>query len=880
MQWHIRPAVKRSAEWQDDRSLLRAPRAPQEIPAVAAFPTLAALTVAVLSALLLLGWLFGLGPSEGIVPRLGTLKVNSAWGLLLCALSLFLRASPRTGGRRAQAVASLLAIGAILIGAFALYEYATNHPLAFNQYLLPGTPPDELGEHIGLIPLNTGSSLIATGLALLLARRELAPWRDRLMRLFALFPLLFSLLALAEHVMGVESFVGLATYTPMSLQATISFLLLSLGIFFLRRHQGLVRIASSRTTGGSLTRRFLLAAVLLPLVLGLLIPLGWRLDWYTLEFAGAVLITGFVVLFVLFIWLNVRELERIDIARQAAQESRAILDSILHSAPIGFSFVDSDLRIRRMNDVLAKMVGTSVEAAQGRTLEEIAPHLAKTRKPLFEQVLRIGEPVLNHEEEDPSPSKAGVIQHWISSYYPIRDTRGYVIGVSMLHIDVSEQHAHEIERERLLQNEKKAREDLETANARLRALGEATVTLASSLDYETTLRNVARSVVPSVSDFCIIDLLEAEGTVQRVALVAGDSRLDHLLRQCARFPPDPASSSPLARILRTGIPEVIESISDEWLDAVARSPEHREILRQLRPRSAMVVPLEVRQTRLGILNIISTQPGRKYTRHDLLFARELARRAAVAIDNARLYRQAGEAIRARDDMLAIVSHDLRNPLAAIDMSATMIVRQSGEPPDADRTRRYALTIQRSSKRMQFLIKDLLDASALEASTLSMRREAWPAGTLVHEIVDLIEPLAQERRLELVVEAEQLEEVLVDCDRERVLQALSNLLGNALKFTREGGLVFLRVQPGENSVRFEVQDTGPGIRPAELSHLFDRYWKGRGTGALGTGLGLYITRGIIHLHGSELTVESEPGQGARFSFTLPYANAATQAPVVH
>ncbi|AKI99834.1 signal transduction histidine kinase [Archangium gephyra] len=270
-----------------------------------------------------------------------------------------------------------------------------------------------------------------------------------------------------------------------------------------------------------------------------------------------------------------------------------------------------------------------------------------------------------------------------------------------------------------------------------------------------------------------------------------------------------------------------------------------------------------------------------------LEAREQAARAEAAAQHRErsraeaAEREAQRAVRTREDVLAVVSHDLKNPLGSIALSTQLMRRLLPPGEEGERLRKHTHTIERSVERMDRLIKDLLDMASLQAGQLKLDLGRYAVDDLVRDGLVLLEPLAIEKRVELRTRL-PLERCQVECDRDRFFQVLSNLVGNALKFTPEEGTVTVEVVPGEGFMRFSVRDTGPGIPAEALPHLFEPFWQVEGTGKKGTGLGLTISRGLVLAHGGSLEVESEQGQGSTFSFTLrrppPRVERAPEPPV--
>jgi signal transduction histidine kinase len=227
------------------------------------------------------------------------------------------------------------------------------------------------------------------------------------------------------------------------------------------------------------------------------------------------------------------------------------------------------------------------------------------------------------------------------------------------------------------------------------------------------------------------------------------------------------------------------------------------------------------------------------------------------------------AARSREQVLAVVAHDLRNPLATIKMTLTAL---EGATPDAETLRHRLSVIERASSRMENLIRDLVDATRIEHGGLELKISDERVESIAHETLEVFTPLARERGVALEADV-AASAAVVACDRERVLQVLANLVGNALRFTPEGGRITLRAAEQDGHVRFEVGDTGPGIRAEDLPHIFEQYWN---SDRKGTGLGLFIAQSLVRAHGGALGVDTKPGSGARFYFSLPRQARAISA----
>jgi light-regulated signal transduction histidine kinase (bacteriophytochrome) len=254
---------------------------------------------------------------------------------------------------------------------------------------------------------------------------------------------------------------------------------------------------------------------------------------------------------------------------------------------------------------------------------------------------------------------------------------------------------------------------------------------------------------------------------------------------------------------------------------------------------------------------------------DLRAAAEL-RRCAIEIDLARQVRKEQAAVRARDDLVAVVSHDLRTPMSIVAMQATLIQRVLGQDAtdSSQRLRTSAEMIQRASQRMSAMLRDLLDLAKIEAGRYQVSPSSVPVDDILDDACTLLQPVAQAKRLSL--ERAPVDDIRARADPERVFQVLANLVSNAIKFSPEGAPVTLGARAVGTMCELWVRDEGCGIGPEQLPHIFERYWQAKDTSSMGTGLGLYIARGIVRAHGGDIRAESVPGKGSTFYFTLPLA----------
>ncbi|QRN93683.1 GAF domain-containing protein [Archangium violaceum] len=416
-----------------------------------------------------------------------------------------------------------------------------------------------------------------------------------------------------------------------------------------------------------------------------------------------------------------------------------------------------------------------------------------------------------------------------------------------------------------LRQELDERQRSEAASAFLAEAGEV---LLTSLDLETVLSRVASLCVGRLSDWCVIDLEEG-GEVRRVRGAHVDAAKQPLLDELRRrFPPRPGSTSPQSRVVRSGEPMLEPHVTDERLRAMCANDEHFQLARALGIQSLLVVPLVARGHTLGSISLVSSTPER-YGTAELSLAQELALRAAIAIDNARLYRQAEQAIRLREVFLSVAAHELRTPLLPLQLRVQGLLRRgrSAAPLEPAWVLDEVAAAEQQTKRLGRLVDQLLDVSNLSAGhPLELRCQRVDLGGLVAGVLDGMRQQAancgSEVRRELATAA------VGWWDARRMEQVVTGLMHNALKFG-QGQPIDVRVTPRNGSVLLVVKDRGIGMPESERARIFERF--GRGVPEWnygGLGLGLYLARWLVEAHGGTISVESHPGEGSTFTVELP------------
>ncbi|MBZ4373664.1 PAS domain S-box protein [Corallococcus sp. AS-1-6] len=548
------------------------------------------------------------------------------------------------------------------------------------------------------------------------------------------------------------------------------------------------------------------------------------------------------------LWLTVilRDISARRKAEDLLRLSEERFRTAFEGAPVGMALVGLDGRFLHVNAALCDLVGYSRDEMLHRSFQDLTAPEDLAMDVEYAKRMRQGE-LSSFQREKHYVRKDGrriAILIWSAV---VRDARGMPLHFISQMQDITE------------------RQDLAQA---WRFLADVGPRLAASLSSRTTLATVASLAVPALADWCVVACLDASGRVHRTAHAASDARTAERLRALdAAHGPESLLPAPLiASVQRTGRTLLLAEVPPGMFDAAAVDAGHRE---PLPLRSALIVPLRSRERNLGVILFAMSGEGRRYGAREQAQAEELARRAALAIDNAGLFERAEQAIGMREEVLRIVAHDLRAPLNVIQLSATMMEKHL---PPGDRARPRLETLQKSVQRANRLIQDLLDVARMEGGSLTVERAPLEVAPLIQDALEQHRGLAESRSLSLQAHVpEGVPRVLAD--PQRLSQILSNLLGNALKFTPEGGRVLLRVQPEAGQVRFLVSDTGPGISAEDRPRIFERFWQAGPKRKEGAGLGLAIVKGLVEAHGGQVGVDSAPGVGSTFFFTLPLAEGA-------
>ncbi|WP_163998205.1 AAA family ATPase [Pyxidicoccus caerfyrddinensis] len=409
-------------------------------------------------------------------------------------------------------------------------------------------------------------------------------------------------------------------------------------------------------------------------------------------------------------------------------------------------------------------------------------------------------------------------------------------------------------------------EERKRAEASVRFLAECSMVLAESLDFEATLMRVARLASPVLGDGCAIDVVDEDGSLRRVVTTHSDPTLESVSRELQRdYPPDWNSPQPSVWVMKTKQPLLLPELTDTILAPLCRDARHARLIRSLRARTLMAVPLLARGRTLGAITFVCASPGRRYNCSDLALAQDLARRAAISLDNARLYRESQQAIHLRDEFLSIAAHELYTPITALQLSVQGLAR-GGAAPSPETVLRTARTTQAQTRRLAHLVDELLDVSRIETGRLHLHLEPVDLAAVVQDVVEGMKDAFTRAQSPLNLHVDAC--CAGRWDRVRLEQVVTNLLSNALKFGA-GRPIEVRLEEVDAHARLDVVDQGIGIPPARLPFIFGRFERAVSSREYGgLGLGLFIVREIVSALGGRVSVESTEGQGSRFTVELP------------
>ena len=421
-----------------------------------------------------------------------------------------------------------------------------------------------------------------------------------------------------------------------------------------------------------------------------------------------------------------------------------------------------------------------------------------------------------------------------------------------------------------------ARDAAEEAARRFRFLADCSRRLSSSLDYEAVIAALPQLCVDGIADWAILYMVREDGTVERLQVAHRDPSKRETIHAMRDMPFRPNEGHPVQKVIDEREALLVKRIQPDELATYNADETYLALVRQLGVTSYMIVPMVARDRAVGAISLVASDPDREFGDDDLALARDLALRAALALDNARLYRVAQAANQAKTDILAVISHDLRTPLSSIMGYADLLLMGVPEPLSEGTSEKVG-RIRTSANHLLYLIDELLAYARLDAGHDVANFRGIDARDVVADVASVIEPLVTERGLVLSVSVPD-QPVRCRTDPDKLRQILVNLAWNAIKFTPSGE-VGVSVEAAQGEIRFQVRDTGIGIAPENIERVFEPFWQVEHTRRgpeEGTGLGLSVVQRLSHLLGGRVSVQSELGAGSTFTVHMPCDGAATAA----
>jgi PAS domain S-box-containing protein len=564
-------------------------------------------------------------------------------------------------------------------------------------------------------------------------------------------------------------------------------------------------------------------------------------------------------------------LERVE-ARQKAADLEARFQTLLNRLNVGIYRASLDGTLLECNPAFLRLIGLGI-LSQEQTSQFREPYFQlEDHAQLISQLQQIGE--VRDREMQLRRADGNLI--WVRVSHTFTKMNGNSIIDGLIE-DISDRKQAELEREQLLIREQAARMEAETQRQNYSLLSEASRLLASSLDYHKTLANLANLVVPTLADCCFIDVVESNLTVfEEPVIAAATPEIEALALVLRRLYSNSIDADfGVRNVLTTGKPKLVSDAPDAFLQSTKQDAELLRLMRQINIQSYMIVPLVAHDAygglhlrKLGTITFLTNQPNRRYSTTNLVIAKALAQRAATAIDNARLYQQAVDANRIKDEFLAVLSHEIRTPLNPI-LGWAKLLRSN--KLDQQKTALALETIERNAQLQTKLIEDLLDISRILRGKLSLNICPVDLATIIRAAMETVRLSAEAKSIQIHSDLDSTVGQVFG-DSGRLQQVVWNLLSNAIKFTPEDGQVEIYLEPVGSQAQIRITDTGKGISRDFLPYVFDTFRQADSATTRkfgGLGLGLAIVRYLIEMHGGTVSAESlGEGQGATFTVMLP------------
>lgn len=790
------------------------------------------------------GWMFDIPLLKQGHPALPAMQPNTILGLLLSTAAVILSRKDWCFSRRSL-IATSVAVIVSLLGLLTLCEYAFGWKLGIDHIFIHDTATS-LQPFPGRPSPQTSLNFLFLGLAVIAFNLRLIP--VSVAQIGAIFVGVNALVAATGYIFSTSQFYGFPVYAPaigMAVNTSISFILLGAALLFSHPNEGMMTLVTSNTQGGLIARKVMFTAVAIPPLVGFLTRIGVIAGWYGIEIQVSlftIVITGLILRTT---WNATKQAEQEELRARVAFDEAKVANDQLQRA-------------------LDERTQAQVQIRESQERFELA--LRGADLATWDWNIQTGEVKFNHRWAEMRGLQLDEVRphvdSWTSSIHPddlprvqkaLSDYFEGITQVYSIEFRVSTKSGGWIwilDRGRVFGNDRQGNP--------LRMVGtELNITERKRLEEDLRLAEAKSSGIISISPDAIISVDESQRIIlfnEGAQKIFGYSKEEVLGESLDILIPERFRATHAQLVNRFANGEHVAKRVSERAKSVSGLRKSGEEF----PADAAISKLEVGGKRILTVSL-----------------RDITEQKRIESELKTLAEKERIATRAREDVLAIVSHDLKNPLSSIGLVAQLLQRLN--PDNFHQVQDYALRVQRSVSQMQRLIGDLLDFGKIQGGTLSVEKFREDPVEVILPVVEVVRIQAETKRQHLEVDLDP-RLPFIDCDADRISQVLSNLLGNAIKFTPEGGTVRLMATLDKDMILISVSDTGPGIPNEQLPKVFDRFWQAQETKQLGSGLGLAIAKGIIEAHGTKIWAESQIGQGSCFSFTLPLATSSTKVRV--
>lgn len=806
--------------------------------------------------LMFIGELSNIRPIVRGHPALPVLHFLTALGLVLSSIAVLLSREDKITRARSN-LAKTLALFVILIGLLSYVEQLFGWDF---EIIFRGQPFAE-----NLTPLISISFMLLGSAILIYHQRRINIFFGQI---FALLVVGISIFVLNRYLFTLSDIQLLpadVSSMGMSLLTASTFTLISFSILCSRPADEMMSLLTRSTKSAGVARNILITAIFAPPFIGALTRIGMKFGWYDLSVQFAIFAIVMTAIILRATWKAVKRAEEEELRalstldalkalnvnlKRTIQEKR-LFASLVENSDDFIAIADSNEKPWYINPAGRRLIGLENDSrlVELDRLDFYPPeHREFVKNVIYKECASRG--------------------HWKGLNYLRNFKTGEIITVSDERFVICEEGTNRIIASCAICRditEHIRRED------QLRVVARTSIELARVFKYKDQEKKIARMLTPDLADGAALSI---EGSAPETFEFSHvNPRFERPFKELVlKILKNEIDLKEYRKSIEQGIPVILEDFAKIRRSLAAQLKNAPELLAYLNEiRSLAFLPLSVLDRSVGSIIVVIDSSKRRFHPVDLEFFKAFSMRFAFFIENARLVKDLEEAVKVREDVLSIVSHDLKNPVAAIALAVQLL--RSLKPGEINKMRELTEKIQRALDQMQNLIMGLLDFAKIRSGTFAIEAYEENLNSVIIPVVDVLRLQAEAKKQTLTLDL-PFNLPMVVCDAKRIGQVVMNILGNAIKFTPEGGSIEVKARSNGQSVCVAVSDNGPGIYPEDVERIFDRFWQSRRTKSQGTGLGLAIAKGIVKAHGGEIWAESELSKGSTFYFTIPLSRAET------